>query len=203
MYFKALTIRVTHPTGQTASLRPASDLTPFEADARASLEIYQDSSGGHRWNSSNHQDADGQVIPRFQGYRVTLDGQVLQQSLRATPVAAITGATASVRATLAHFWQNFPSSLGCLGNTLEVGFFPRECASPYELQGGERKTQTAWFQYGNTPDALNHVHTPTPLRVPADHYAETGAFPWFSGPASGRSAGAADRSGHRLQKQFF
>ncbi|ONF45447.1 hypothetical protein BTO32_03055 [Marinobacter lutaoensis] len=190
VYFKALTIRVTHPTGQTASLRPASDLTPFEADARASLEIYQDSSGGHRWNSSNHQDADGQVIPRFQGYRVTLDGQVLQQSLRATPVAAITGATASVRATLAHFWQNFPSSLGCLGNTLEVGFFPRECASPYELQGGERKTQTAWFQYGNTPDALNHVHTPTPLRVPADHYAETGAFPWFSGQ---RPAGALER----------
>src|SRR5215510_4444452 len=52
------------------------------------LEIYQDSSGGQNWRSSNHINRHGQVSQTFQGYRVTAHDSIVDEGKRATPLIA-------------------------------------------------------------------------------------------------------------------
>ncbi len=57
---------------------------PLEAcDGR--VEIYQDSSGGARWDSRNHVNRDGRVANRFRGYRLS-DLRSAEEGRRATPL---------------------------------------------------------------------------------------------------------------------
>ncbi|HET8850036.1 MAG TPA: hypothetical protein VFM78_09125 [Marinobacter sp.] len=183
LYFRSLSLNVDQPNGHTAWIRAEDGAEPDTASGTQHLRLYQDSSGGEHWNSRSHQDAQGRVIPAFRGYRVFRDDDVIRHANRATPVAGISGHQASTCVSLRRFWQNFPSALQCSGSRLSVDFFPPDAQSPYELQGGERKAQTAWIHYGDQWELLTNLEHSVLPRVPAERYQACQAFPCFAADA--------------------
>ena len=90
------------------------------------LEIYQDSSGGQNWRSTNHANRHGQVMQTFQGYRVTADDCVIAEGKRATPIMAVGDHETRVTAAVDKFWQNFPKALEADHNKLSIRLFPQQ-----------------------------------------------------------------------------
>jgi hypothetical protein len=180
VYFRGLVLKATPATSEESWVRPTQASPSHSTSSSSSCLIYQDSSGGERWNSSNHVNARGEVKIRVRGYRVDVDDKTIDTGNRATPIAGLGKGTGAVQASLRQFWQNFPSSLGTQRGSLAVGFFPPQAAEPYELQGGERKTQTAFLNYSDDPEALQWTLSPlTPVLSP-EHYRAAEAFPWFT-----------------------
>lgn len=122
------------------------------------LEIYQDSSGGRNWNSHNHVNRDGKVTTSFCGYRVTMDGVIVEEGDRADPVIAMHSQRGIVSAAIMGFWQNFPKAMESDNRAMIVRLFPRQYSDEYELQGGEQKTHVVFLNYGQPADSLNWVH---------------------------------------------
>lgn len=109
------------------------------AIGRQTLELYQDSSGGDNWRSSNHKNRDGVVPHQMCGYRLRVDGAE-SCGRRATPVVTVESGIYHLAAAIPYFWQNFPSAIEVANGTLTIGFFPRQSAATHEIQGGEQKT---------------------------------------------------------------
>ncbi|MEN6484434.1 MAG: hypothetical protein ABFD98_06090 [Syntrophobacteraceae bacterium] len=114
--------------------------------------LYQDSSGGKNWNSTNHLDRTGQLTVSFPGYRITQSGpngqDPIAEGLRATPYARLTTSGGWLAATVQDFWQNFPKSLRVDDGRLSIGIFPVESTSGFELQPGEKKRHTILLDFG-------------------------------------------------------
>lgn len=149
------------------------------------LSIYQDSSGGENWNSLNHVDKNYQVTTRFRGYRLAGDTEELDTAppdsmLRAQPASRVSTPAASCSLAMRQFWQNFPSSLRAEGSTLRLGLFPAESGQHYELQGGERKTQTFWLTFDQPIESLAWTAKPIVPVVDTRTYAEAQAFDSFN-----------------------
>ncbi len=177
--FKALEIKVANPESHTAWLRPEVHGNALFVPASDGLNLYQDSSGGERWDSRNHINADGTNTVQFPGYQVYTSGKILAAGERATPFAGLIAPSGNVLASVKQFWQNFPSGLKVQGDNLTIGLFPADATEPYELQGGERKTLTAYLNYGDDSDALLWTQAPLVPVIEASCYENAGAFPWF------------------------
>lgn len=153
----------------------ATSLSPVNYDSGKHLSgrnllIYQDSSGGENWQSSNHVDRHGQVTTSFRGYRVYVEGQIVREGKRANPIVTLEGPGVPVSAGFRHFWQEFPKSISCQERTLLLGFFPRQSRAGYELQPGEQKTYTAYLAFGTSterPPSLAWVYRPVIPVLPA------------------------------------
>ncbi len=182
IHFNALTIRTSVPDIQHVRLAPDPQTKAAELENNNCL-LYQDSSGGENWDSLNHVNANGEVTTRFRGYRLYADNDIHSAGNRSTPLITVASPKLSIQATLPRFWQNFPSSIGLQDNELVVGLFPNEAAEAYELQGGERKTQTAYFHYGEDPEALTWTLRPVVPVLDARQYEVSQAFPWFKANA--------------------
>ncbi len=178
IHFYELTISASLSNIQKIKIVPEPKLPPIEISNGKCL-LYQDSSGGENWKSLNHVNAKGEIIPRFRGYRLYVDNHIHLVGNRATPIITVKNSALTAQATLPRFWQNFPSSIGAYDSQLVVGLFPGEAAGAYELQGGERKTQTAYFHYGDNPNALAWTLTPAVPLLDAKQYEVSRAFPWF------------------------
>jgi len=183
VYFRALTVYVTNPDGNKVWLRPEPDQSRIQSNGAQGLYLFQDSSGGDQWQSRNHVNAQGEVTTRFRGYQVRSAGKSLAAGNRASPVVALEGPCQTVQASIRQFWQNFPAALGAEGQELIVGLFPSDSAEPYELQGGERKTQTVYLNYGIDPHALRWTQSPLVPTLEAERYERAEAFPWFKANA--------------------
>ena len=157
----------------------ASDQPPREFAADQRLSLHQESSGGENWNSRNHINANGQVLPRYRGYRLNRGQDDPDEGLRAEPVLEARTADSAISVSLPHFWQNFPSALEANDLTLKAWLFPSDKRESYELQGGERKTQRVFLGYGISLEQLKWSHSPLVPVLPAEHYEATEAFPWF------------------------
>ena len=157
----------------------SSDQPPREFSADQRLSLHQESSGGENWNSRNHINAEGQVLPRYPGYRLCHGQDDPQQGLRTEPVLEAKTADSFISVSLPHFWQNFPSALEANDSTLSAWLFPSDKREAYELQGGERKTQRVVLGYGLALEQLKWSHSPLVPVLPAEHYEATEAFPWF------------------------
>jgi hypothetical protein len=147
------------------------------------FEIYQDSSGGENWQSSNHINRFGEVKHTFRGYRATSDGQRLEEGLRATPVLTVSDGEKSVTAAIAQFWQNFPKALEAQNNQLILRLFPQQYADLFELQGGEQKTHTLYVQFDDektSPERLYWVHDRLLPRATPEWYANAKACSYLS-----------------------
>ena len=147
------------------------------------IEIYQDSSGGENWQSTNHVNRFGRVMHAFRGYRLSVGDSLLEQGLRATPVVAVRGEKGAIAATVDKFWQNFPKALEVHGNELSVGLFPRQYNDVYELQGGEQKTHTIYLQFFAPGEDLAEpgwVHDRLIPRATAEWYADSKAVCYLS-----------------------
>ena len=64
-----------------------------------------------------------------------------------------------------NFWQNCPKSLAIDNDQINIGLFPRQFPEDFELQPGEKKTHTFYLDFGNTPDAVEHMETPIDITL--------------------------------------
>lgn len=153
-----------------------------------SVVIHQESSGGEHWNSINHVDRTGVVPMRYRGYQVTTPTGV-ETGLRATPAVCISGQDYQISATIPLFWQQFPKSLSATSSEIVFGLFPSTSEQLFELQGGERKTQTVWLELvaastsaGN--ENLTWVHDPPRLIPVLDQQPKIPGWPSVTNLAS-------------------
>jgi hypothetical protein len=153
--------------------------------AEATLEIYQDSSGGDNWQSRNHVNHQGRVPCSFRGYRLRSGGDELIGG-RASPVVALERSQACLTTAVPDFWQQFPKAIEVDDRCLRLRLFPGQAGDLFELQGGEQKTHTAWLSLdapGPDRQTLHWVHQPARVLAADDWLKKSGAFPDFGPPA--------------------
>jgi hypothetical protein len=126
---------------QSVAVSPEVDVPSRTAEFP--FELYQDSSGGEHWQSTNHINRERRVPTTFRGYRMRGGGRE-ESGLRASPCVTVGALSASVP----DFWQNFPRSIESDGQTLTLGLFPRQFSDLHEIQGGEQKTYECYLSFG-------------------------------------------------------
>lgn len=174
-------------TGNSAvacSVDASSPLAPFESP----FELYQESSGGARWDSPAHVNREGRVPMRLRGYRLR-SGSVDTTGLRADPVLVATRGSAALAVTMPAFWQNFPRALEARGDTVVCGMWPAAFPDSHELQGGEQKTHELALCFGEDPVSdtpLDWCRAPALLRADPAWYCRSGAVPHIE-PEAGDS----------------
>jgi hypothetical protein len=157
--------------------------SPVQRAEAGNLELYQDSSGGENWQSKNHIDSHGHVPVSFRGYRVRVDSQE-HYGLRASPVICLHGSQASMAVAVPEFWQQFPKAIEADGRGVRVRLFPIQFADLFELQGGEQKTHTVWFDICGRPKQtdrfpLDWVSQPVGVHASLETYAQSGTIPYL------------------------
>jgi len=153
------------------------------------IQIYQDSSGGERWDSPNHVNRERRVPNRFRGYRLTT-ATLQREGERATPIVAAGDGSRVVAVSVPYFWENFPKSLEVTASSITVRLFPQHYADVHEIQPGEQKTHECAIAFGR--DTV----TESPLEWTRSRSIATAA------PESAYSAGAVPflaplEDGHR------
>lgn len=153
--------------------------------ARQQALLYQDSSGGERWNYRTHVNRAGQVPLRFCGYRLTLDERIYE-GRRASPVLEVVGVAHTLRMAVPQFWENFPGALEGEGSLARVRLFPSQFGDIFELQGGERKTRTFWLSLDPLAQetGLSWVHSPAQVQSSPAWLETCGVLP-YALPARG------------------
>ena len=143
------------------------------------FEIYQESSGGVRWNSPAHRNRNGVVPLKMQGYDIR-DGQGTARGTRATPIVSATVGRHQFAATVPYFWQEFPKSIGVDAMQATVALFPSRFPDLHELQAGEQKTHVVGLAFGPDPVTdvpLDWCRDPLTVVVPPQQFAAANAFP--------------------------
>ncbi|MHC4916223.1 MAG: RIFT barrel domain-containing protein [Planctomycetota bacterium] len=134
-------------------------------------EIYQDSSGGDRWDRYR----DGKFHPRpnsyvsFPGWRISSNGRKQLEGRRAIGRLDVTDGKRGLTVTVRDFWQHFPKALS-FGpeRCLRVGLFPGQYAGNYSFRSGEHKTHEILFSFhdGKPQDSLRAARAFShPLRL--------------------------------------
>ena len=184
IYFKDLSLQVPLRTTDFPHISwTARPLQPPKEHVAARLVIYQDSSGGENWRSTNHVNRFGKVMQSFRGYRVSSSDSLLEEGLRATPILALQGENGGMAATIDKFWQNFPKAVEADRNKLILRLFPRQFADVFELQGGEQKTHTIYLQFSAPEDQqgdFSWVHDRLVPHAKPEWYADTNACQYVS-----------------------
>jgi hypothetical protein len=179
----ALCLTLPQESGSPSHYCSAEMGAPFE-QLEGPLEIYQDSSGGENWKSSNHLNREHIVPNAIRGYRVKARG-VERNGLRANPAVHLARDHCFLGATMPWFWQNFPKAIELDGGTLVLRLFPHQYGDVHELQGGEQKTHQFSILFGAADRAaaeqtLNwHRQQVRAVADPA-WYCGTGAIPYLT-----------------------
>lgn len=203
IHFGSMAIETdTTPTGKYR-LCLSAEQPPRQFDTDQHLTLHQESSGGENWNSTNHINALGQVLPRYRGYRLNHGNHEPEYGLRAEPVIEARTAESTISISLPHFWQNFPSALEADNTILRAWLFPADKPEAYELQGGERKSQKVILGYGMNLEKLNWSHSPLVPVLSPEHYEAADAFPWFNSAARDDRLQALIRKGIDGPDNFF
>ena len=146
----------------------------------SALEIYQDSSGGEHWRSENHVNRFGRVTTTFPGYRVVADGKVLRKGKRASPIVSIRRAGRSVSGAVFGFWQNFPKAIETNEHVLSIRLFPPQYSDVHELQPGEQKTHTVFWEFGDDGSGgLDWIQVPLVPRTKLAWYVASKAISYL------------------------
>jgi len=155
-------------------------------NSSTSLELYQDSSGGSNWKSSNHLNRNRTVPNTFQGYRLKLD-KTERSGLRSTPIVTLEAGKEHLGASMPYFWQNFPKALEANSSSITLRLLPGQYADLHEIQGGEQKTHVFLISFGRDPvadSALEWTRDPLIPIVDPAWVASTGAIPYLTPRAS-------------------
>lgn len=150
-----------------------------------SLELYQDSSGGENWKSTNHINRKHEIPVSFRGYRLKSGGQE-RSGLRATPTVTLSRGGPTVGIAVPLFWQNFPQAIEANHDSLTLRLFPKQFADLHELQGGEQKTHTFAVAFGAdaTPESLEWFRQPARAFASPKWYCDSGAVPYLTPKAT-------------------
>ena len=141
--------------------------------------VYQESSGGERWNARTHINRDGRVPMQMRGYTITGADQ-RAVGLRATPVVQAVAGTTDVAVAHPLFWERFPKSITVADARLRVGLLPLEFPDVHELQGGEQITEDFVVALGRDDigeEPLAWVRDPMQVVVPPEWYCAAEALP--------------------------
>ena len=143
--------------------------------------LFQASSGGENWDSTNHIDRDRRIPMRFKGYQLTVDG-ISDEGLRASPQAYTFFDDRMFGIAIRRFWENFPKVVQAKNGMLRLGLFPHEADYPHELQGGEQKTHEFAVYFGRHRDdsPLNWFVDPMLPRLHPEYYSDTQAIPYLT-----------------------
>ena len=180
IYFGGMFLETDVANTQQCRLALSVDQLPREFVGNEPLFLHQESSGGENWNARNHVNAEGEVLPRYRGYRLQYGHHEPENGLRAEPVIEVRTTDSIISMSLPHFWQTFPSALQADDTAIRAWPFPADKPEAYELQGGERKTQQVVMGYGLILEQLKWSHYPSVPVLSPDHYRTTGSFPWFN-----------------------
>lgn len=181
IFFRDLTLKVPLKVESETSIEYFTEKgTPLSKFNSNTLVIYQDSSGGENWKSSNHVNRYGKVTHSFRGYEVRDNEGVIKKGLRATPLIYIEDGNKGLSGTIQKFWQNFPKALEVEDNALKIRLFPKYISDLYELQGGEQKTHTIYLDFSRNPGALEWVDDPLIPLMPPEWYSKCRTFPYLS-----------------------
>ena len=165
---------------------------PFEL-LQSPLELYQDSSGGANWKSSNHVNRQRIVPNTYRGYRLTAGG-VERYGERSTPALFVRSGTGTLGITVPYFWQNFPKALEATSDTVVLRLFPRQYADVHELQGGEQRTHDFAVLFGATgsdaaEQSLSWFREPARAAAAPEWYCASGALPYLTPKADDSNTG--------------
>lgn len=145
--------------------------------------LYQDSSGGDNWDSSNHIAAGGMPSVGFRGYKVfgLSDDKVLDEGDRAQPGLIAKSDQIAIGVAIDKFWQNFPKSLAWSDGAVRAGLFPANGQLPVELQGGERKRQRValYFDASTNAERIERLHRPLEISVDPEWVAASRAVQYL------------------------
>jgi hypothetical protein len=192
IYFKDVSLHAPLATHKLPSISwKTQPFQLFRKHVAADVEIYQDSSGGENWRSTNHGNRFGEVKQSFRGYRVSKGDSLLEEGCRATPIVAVVSERGVVAGTIEKLWQNFPKAIEAQGNELIVRLFPKQFSDLFELQGGEQKTHTVYLQFhgaGEDEPDLSWIHDRLVPRATPEWYAKTRACNYLSPRAQDHNA---------------
>lgn len=160
------------PTAVKVSLEPGVAPQPVSLP----FELYQDSSGGEHWQSTNHINRERKVPNTFRGYRLRSGGDE-SRGHRATPAVAVHVDGGSVGVVVPAFWQNFPRAIEVDAASVCVRLFPGQYGDLHELQGGEQKTHECFVTFGPdvTGSDYDWCRAPTVVCAAPEWTCATGA----------------------------
>lgn len=192
-----------------------NETNPWKEYSPNELLIFQSSSGGENWQSKNHINHQGKVTLEFNGYRLTSSAQQepLEKAERASPTIHINhGASKDINKTISNssltmhienFWQKFPKAIEVNANSVTLGLFPHQATGGFELQPGEKKSDTFYVDYGGNKDQLHHFESPIHISVCVDYLTKTKAIPFFSTTESETSYNDIINDGINSANNFF
>ena len=152
------------------------------------LTIFQASSAGDNWQNNNHINHQGKNCLEFNGYEMSYQ---LEQNIskhiikgRATPTIYVEHVDQNLESSLSvhieNFWQKFPKSIEVDSNTVTLGLFPHHALDGFELQPGEKKSDTFYISYQNHRDSLAFIENPTHVQVATEYLVSTQAVSLLS-----------------------
>src|SRR5688572_16062981 len=150
-------------------------------ESQSPYELYQDSSGGENWRSSNHINRKREIPTTFRGYRLTAGGST-REGKRATPLIWLQQGRRGIAAAVPHFWENFPKAMEVRDASLILRLFPGQFADLHELQGGEQKTFECYVSFdrdGVTTEPLEWCRSPTTATPDPAWTLSSGAVPFL------------------------
>ncbi|MCX7590690.1 MAG: hypothetical protein N2255_03580, partial [Kiritimatiellae bacterium] len=114
------------------------------------LLVYQDSSGGEKWQNlggGNYENwlsrYTGGLTVRgvsFRGYKVYEEGKEVAAGNAHSGVMDVSDGTRGITAALRNFRVEYPHSLSGGPGQLRIGLFPAEFSEPFHLNAGQRKS---------------------------------------------------------------
>jgi hypothetical protein len=182
MFVKDLSLMFGLPSDAAVSSVQASlENGESMADFRLPFALYQDSSGGENWKSTNHLNRERRVPLQFRGYRAR-SGSEERSGLRTTPIVSMRSHASTIGVAIPYFWQNFPRAIEADQDRLTVRFWPRQYSDLHELQGGEQKTHVCFVSFGDdmvTTQPLEWCRSPIHVRAEPTWYFSAPATPWI------------------------
>ena len=168
----------------SVSLGPAA---PVVDVARAeAVRVVQHSSAGENWRSTVHVNRDREVPLRIRGYTVSTDDLEQHFEGRAVPIVSSRIGTSSIGASVAGFWETFPTAIALTGRSLVIEPFPTDWCDLHELQGGESSSTTIQIVLSEEPAArLAALREPLVPVVDAESWQRADVVPYFHAGESG------------------
>jgi hypothetical protein len=179
IYLRDVSVRIPLPDATNGVLSAEAGMkVAFTGD----VELYQDSSGGENWKSTNHISRTRQIPVQFRGYRIRTANDK-RSGWRATPIITLQSDKEVLSVAIPYFWQNFPKALSADESGITLSLFPRQSSDAHEMQGGEQKTHVFYVAYGKdtiSDDGLAWTREPIRVVVDPEWIAKSQAIPYLT-----------------------
>lgn len=147
------------------------------------FDLYQESSGGEHWASSNHVNRHGIVPLTFRGYRMR-SSDIEVGGERATPLIEALDRAGETMLTIGmqQFWERFPKAIAVDADNVTLGLLPQQFPDVHEIQPGEQVTERFVVSFGSDASP-QWVREPAMVRAEPEWYCAAEAMPHLT-PAS-------------------